>query len=270
MVILDLDGTTIPHLYDLGQYTAKVFKKLNEEGHKVVIATGRPFRSSYFVYYKMNLDTPLINYNGCLITNPKDPSFKQISFLMDRSEMLSIYNNCKDMYTLFFVESYDEIYSNYDQEDVHELMHLNPMSNLIIGDLNDILDKGCHGSLVLAKEGCGELMVNYVNSNYKGIAARLWSWSKYKEIVELYSTEVNKGTAIKKVMSDLGFKKDDVICCGDSVNDIEIFNESGFRVCPANADPRLKKYASVVLENDCKSEAIADYFNERFNLGVKR
>jgi len=270
MVILDLDGTTVPHLYDIGNYTVKVFKKLNEQGHKVVISTGRPFRSSFFAYHKMSLDTPIINYNGSLITNPINPNYENYSFTMDNKNILKIYNHVKDLCEVFFAEASDNIYSSVDLKEAYDLMHVNSLSTLYIGDLNEIFREGAHGCMALAKKDCGNKIIDYINSNFDNLKARLWSWGPYKEIVEIYSTERNKGTAIKKVMKDLGFKKDDVICCGDSINDLEIFNESGYRISPSNADPRLKEYADLILDGDCESEALADYFNERFNLEVER
>ena len=61
LIALDLDGTLLPDLYSLTDYSKKIFNKLNELGHDIVITTGRPLRSSKFVYDAFNLKTPLIN-----------------------------------------------------------------------------------------------------------------------------------------------------------------------------------------------------------------
>ena len=50
LITIDLDGTL---MYDLSSYDEETFaylRHLKSLGHKIVIATGRPLRSSYFVY----------------------------------------------------------------------------------------------------------------------------------------------------------------------------------------------------------------------------
>ena len=269
LIAIDLDGTLLPDLYTLTPYSIKVFNRLREEGHKLVITTGRPYRSSHFVYDAFNLDTPLINYNGCLITNPSKNNEVISSDVMNKNSVLDIYNNNKDRFTLFFCESFDKIYSNIDNDSVRLLMHHSKETELVVGDLNDILDTDIHGSLLLAKDGEGENIKNYIEKNCDNIGARIWSWGPYKNIVELFSTNKTKGEAIKEVRELLGFSKSDTIACGDSQNDFEFFSEAEIKVCLSNADPRIKEVADYVYPVDCAESGLAKFFNEFFNLNIK-
>ena len=64
LIVLDLDGTL---MMDFSTYDEETFEYLNmlrEQGHIIMLATGRPYRSSHFVYELLHLNTPLINYNG--------------------------------------------------------------------------------------------------------------------------------------------------------------------------------------------------------------
>ena len=90
LISVDLDGTIIPNVYDISPFTIKVFNKVRELGHKIVITTGRPFRSSYFVYEAMNLDTPIINYNGQLITNPSDKTYNVKTTKLKREDIIEL------------------------------------------------------------------------------------------------------------------------------------------------------------------------------------
>ena len=269
LIAVDLDGTLLPDLYSLSPYSVKVFNRLREEGHKVVITTGRPYRSSHFVYDAFNLDTPIINYNGCLITNPRKNNEVISSDVMDKDTVLNIYNSNKDRFTLFFCESFDKIYSNMDNEYVRLLMHYSNDTELVVGDLNDILDTDIHGSLFLAKDGEGENIKNYIESNCKNIGARIWSWGPYQNIIELFATTKTKGEAIKEVRELLGFKKENTIACGDSQNDFEFFSEAGIKVCLANADPRIKEIADYIYPVDCGDSGLAKFFNEFFKLNIE-
>ncbi len=268
LISVDLDGTIIPKLYDVSPYTIKVFNEVRKLGNKIIITTGRPFRSSFFVYYKMHLETPLINYNGQLITNPRDKNYEPTSTKMKREDILKVYNHERDNFTLFFVEEYDKIFTNMNDESFYELMHHNLLSTIYEGDLNETLKDDAHGSLFLAKEGKGQEIVDYVNANFKDIGARLWAWGSYKEIVELHSTKISKADALRKVQKELGFDREHTMVFGDSINDLELFNEGKITVTPSNGDDRIKKVASIVLDEDCEHDGIAKFLAKFFNLDI--
>ena len=44
----------------------KPLKKISKKGHHVVIATGRPYRMAKDFYDQLELETPMINFNGSL------------------------------------------------------------------------------------------------------------------------------------------------------------------------------------------------------------
>ena len=110
LIAMDLDGTLLPDYSTIDDKLKKIIPLLMNKGHKFVIVTGRPFRSSIFVYDALGLDTPLVNYNGCLITHPKDQDFKIINEPMKKESMLEIFNHCKDKIDNIFFEVEDHIY----------------------------------------------------------------------------------------------------------------------------------------------------------------
>ena len=50
LIVLDLDGTLLSDWQTISETTKNYLKDLSKQGHKVVIATGRPFRSSERFY----------------------------------------------------------------------------------------------------------------------------------------------------------------------------------------------------------------------------
>lgn len=53
LIVLDLDGTVLKDDKTISHRTKKVILKAKEQGHKVMIATGRPFRSSEMYYREL-------------------------------------------------------------------------------------------------------------------------------------------------------------------------------------------------------------------------
>ena len=58
LIVLDLDGTLLTDNKTISSRTKKTLLKLKEDGHEVMIATGRPFRSSELYYRELGLTTP--------------------------------------------------------------------------------------------------------------------------------------------------------------------------------------------------------------------
>ena len=60
LIALDLDGTLLKDDKTISYKTKHVIQKAREAGHVVMIATGRPFRSSEMYYRELQLDTPIV------------------------------------------------------------------------------------------------------------------------------------------------------------------------------------------------------------------
>ncbi|MTM42486.1 HAD hydrolase family protein, partial [Turicibacter sanguinis] len=59
LIVTDLDGTALQSWESLDPKTKEALMKAKEEGHIVVIATGRPARASLHFYKELGLDTPI-------------------------------------------------------------------------------------------------------------------------------------------------------------------------------------------------------------------
>ena len=78
MIALDLDGTLLRSDNTISDYTVDVINRISKQGHKVVIATGRPYRMALEHYKRLQLDTPMISFNGSLTHLPEKKWSKEI------------------------------------------------------------------------------------------------------------------------------------------------------------------------------------------------
>jgi len=69
MIAIDLDNTLLTSEKNIDQETIDLIKKVDEAGKKVILATGRMFEAAINFLEELELDTPLITYNGALIKN---------------------------------------------------------------------------------------------------------------------------------------------------------------------------------------------------------
>ena len=75
LIALDLDGTLLTDNKIISTRTKHTIAKAKEQGHIVVISTGRPFRASYDYYKQLDLNTPIVNFNGAYVHHPLDSNW---------------------------------------------------------------------------------------------------------------------------------------------------------------------------------------------------
>ena len=79
---------------------------------------------------------------------------------------------------------------------------------------------------------------------------------------EVTSTNVNKWSAIKELISILNINEEEVIAIGDNVNDKEMVLNAGLGVVPKNGSPEMKNIANVVVSSNNENgvaKAIYEY-----------
>jgi len=68
---------------------------------------------------------------------------------------------------------------------------------------------------------------------------------------DINNRNTNKGQGIKKFLEIFNINKDEAICFGDYINDIDMFNECGHKVAMKNASEELKQKANyITLSNN--------------------
>ena len=139
LIVLDLDGTLLTDNKTISSRTKKTLLKLKEDGHEVMIATGRPFRSSELYYRELGLTTPIVNFNGAFVHHPLHTSWGVYHSPLDISVAKEIVEACDQFtYHNIIAEVRDEVYVHYHDE---KLMNMFNVGNPIMktGDLRNYL-----------------------------------------------------------------------------------------------------------------------------------
>ncbi|XFA98199.1 HAD family hydrolase [Candidatus Izemoplasma sp. B36] len=264
LIALDLDGTILYDFDSLSETLCEFMHKLQDLGHKIVIATGRPFRSSKFIYERFGLDTPIINYNGGLITHPNDKNFKCVNYTVDKEDIIDIFENNIDHIRNAFSEVFDSIYLYREEKEIEPLLHVEGSTDLIVGNLRDTLKSNTNGFIIIGKQGRGKIMKEYIDHKYKGkIKCRIWNISgEFDSILEIFTPESNKGQALEYVANYLGFDREQIIAIGDGHNDIEMIQYAKVGVCVRNAHPDLIKVADIVLDYTSSENAVYRFLSK--------
>jgi len=268
LIALDLDGTLLYDFDSLDESVCAFMKALQKEGHRIVIATGRPFRSSRFVYDRFGLDTPIINYNGGLITHPRDPSFPVVNYTLRKEVIIDIFDHNIEHIRNAFSEVRDTIYLYREEAAIEPLLHRTADSAVHIGPLHDILTQDPNGFIIIGKQGCGQAIERYVKDHYAGsVLARVWNLSgEYDSIVEVYTPESNKGKGLAYVAAWLGFPQNRILAIGDGHNDIEMLDYAGIGVAMKGSHPDLLMVADRILPYVPTENGVVRFLSELFGI----
>jgi len=264
LIALDLDGTILYDFDSLSETLCDFMKEVQKQGHKIVIATGRPYRSSKFVYDRFDLDTPIINYNGGLITHPKNPDFNRVNYTVDKNIIIDICDNNHDHIRNAFCEVRDAIYVEWEEKEIEPLLHVKGATKILYGEFKDILDKDPNGAIIIGKQGRGKLIKEYIDKTYSNsVLSRIWDLSgEYDSIIEVFTPESNKGKALAYVADYLGIDQSHTIAIGDGHNDIEMLEYASLGVAVRNAHPELIKVADLILDYTSKDGAVYRFLSD--------
>jgi len=268
LIAIDLDGTLLYDFDTISDELTEFMKRVRALGHRIVIATGRPYRSSRFAYERFGLDTPIINYNGGLITHPFDPDFAIVNHTARKEAIIDIFESNIEHIRNAFCEVKDAIYLFREEKEIEPLLHVKGSSLLEVGHLKDTLKNDPNGAIIIGKQGHGRFIADYVAGKYQGeILSRIWDLKgEYDSIVEIYTKDSNKGKGVRYVAEKLGFDRRDVIAIGDGHNDIEMLQYAELGVAVKNSHPDLLKVADIVLPNTAKENAVQIFLSHFLDL----
>lgn len=255
LIALDMDGTLLNKDHIISLETLNYLKKLNKDGHKIIISSGRPIRNIISFYNELELTTPIICYNGAYIYPGKEINFPEYCFSFPQAKIKSIIQDIGyDHLDNVILETNKDIYLLKDDETLDVFFTKNNM-NIHLGPIEKNLNEDTMTMLIKVKDEKDNHFVQEAVDKHPNIKLRFWS-GKWLDISEIYFSFINKGKALQKVCEYFKIEPDHVISFGDASNDIEIIKYAKYGFAMKNAEDDLKKHAKYITEFDNNENGI--------------
>lgn len=273
LIALDLDGTLLTDEQHISPYTKQVLLESIAAGHIVVIATGRPHRSSIQYYHKLGLTTPMVNFNGALIHHPLNQKWDVLHSPMENRTALSIVDACYELeVNNILAEVEDNVY--LDRHDDHFIklfkttQHDSKMkSPFTIGNIKNKLKEDPTSLLIHPREEHIEDLTNHLNDQHAELVEHR-IWGAPLNVFEVIKKGMNKAVGLRNIARYYNIPKERIIAFGDEDNDLEMIDYAGVGVAMGNAISELKSIAKhVTLSNE--EDGIGDFLNKYLNIKVK-
>lgn len=201
-----------------------------------------------------------MNGNVVSLNNKTD-----IYYPLDYKEVKYIYDNSKRFKDISFSVYEDEtntLYCDYINDTVNDVVRINNY-NLEVKDMDSWLTNksflkcmyiGTNDKLLEIYDDVKRLETD--NIRFPKTSPRMY---------EINSKKVSKAFGIKKICEKLNINMANVMCIGDSENDIEMLNEAGIGVCVKNAYKSIKQVADIITYKDNNHGGVAYFLNDFFN-----
>ena len=238
MIIFDIDGTLVDNKdHTIHQSTIDTLKKLKENGHELVIATGRHFP----LLFNIEILKPLINHyiliNGQQIRCNGKIIYNDIFSLDDLKRLLKGFDEAHIPYGCV---SSDGVYVNERNESVDYAYSLFGLEMPEIDKQyylkEDIYQIWCFGN----NDEVNEFKKDYPEFDFI-------SWGKYGFDVLPHGR--TKAKSLKILADYLGIDMIDTIAIGDGLNDVEMIKEAGYGIAMGNSSDVLKASADYVTDD---------------------
>lgn len=252
-IIIDIDGTLLDLNGLISDYTKKVISAIVARGIKVILATGRNIDSAINISKLCGASEIVIANNGANIYDYSKNKFifcKQINM----KRISNIWNNCIKYNIDTIYNSFDLRYRKYISLD----KRLNEKNDVIINSVDKIL-KDIYQVVLLSTNGndlkkCinGFLDDNIVISNYSKGSNNIYH-------VDINSNGISKGLAIIKLYNVLKITKDNIICFGDSMNDLEMFNYCGMCIAMKKGSIEVQNISNYITQFTNDEDGVARF-----------
>lgn len=265
MLVLDIDGTLTNSKKEITPRTLQRIREIQEQGHIVVVASGRPTPGLRKVAEQLELAKYggyLLSYNGARIAN------MQTGEVVCQLELPHEY--IPQLYD--FAVKNDIGLVTYEQDWIvtgrphDEFMQLEAWINQIpIRDVDDFVgyvDFPVIKCLFTAPHDRAPALERELAARFVG---KISVYRSEPHFIEAMPLHVDKAAALQMLLDHVKMDVANVIACGDGYNDVSMIRFAGLGVAMANAQAAVKAQADyITLSND--EDGVAHVI-EKFILG---
>jgi Cof subfamily protein (haloacid dehalogenase superfamily) len=235
----DLDRTLLSESLVLGDRTVAAVAAARRAGIRVVVVTGRMFRSVRPYVQAAGIDDPVVCYQGAVVAEPGSGRFLRhvpIPLELARETIAAVEGegfglNCYVGDELYVAELTPaaERYAEFQSLDIH-----------VVGDLLEWLEAPPTKLVAVDDPERLEGLEARMKERFHG---RLFISKSLPYFLEFASPEVTKGSGLAFLAEHLGFAQKRTVAFGDGENDVELLEWAAYGVAVEDAHPRLAAVA---------------------------
>lgn len=248
LVAIDLDDTLLADDLSISAQTIEAIQAAVTKGVVVTLATGRMYKSAVKYAKQINLNVPIITYQGAYIKNVLDGE-ELYKRLVPYDYAIDILKRLKEVFNAIQVYIDDELYVQKDNLYIKDYSRLTQVNYHVVDDLLETIDCRNLPFKIIAIDDPDKIlkMLKVFRELYKD---KLNVNTSKPNFLEFSNIEASKGQAIKFLANKKNISMEEVIAIGDSYNDLDMIEMAGLGVAMENSHPRIKEAADYVTRTN--------------------
>lgn len=231
--------------------TLAALRRAREAGVRVIVVTGRMYRSIAPYLKEAGLEDPVVCYQGAVVAEADGTFLRHVPIPLDVAREAIDAVTAEGVHLNAYVD--DDLYVAEVTPEARAYADFQHIPLHPVGDLRTWLSQP-PTKLVAVDE---RTRIDELEQRLKPrFAGRLYVSKSLPEFLEFASPDVNKASGLAFLADRLGFSREGTVALGDGENDVELVQWAGFGVAVANAHERVLAAADLVCPSD-EDEGVA-------------
>lgn len=247
LLAIDIDDTLITDEFIVTEPTKAALAAAIDAGVIVTLATGRMYASAEAIAKQLELDVPLITYQGALVKHLVEGTVLYERNVPEQAAKFVIdYANEHDLLIQAYVD--DQLYVSKDNEHARNYSKLSKVPYIHDPQLSTVATKPSAKLLFIDDpDKLDRLAVTFKHH----LGDEVHMTKSKPNYFEVTHREATKGHAIKHLAAQFGIDRSQIIAIGDSWNDLDMIEFAGLGVAMKNGVDDLKQIADyITLSNN--------------------
>lgn len=259
LICIDMDGTLLVDTQKVSEENKNAIKEAINKGVHVAITTGRLYGCAKLYSDSIGLKTPIIASNGAFIGDINGDTIFENPLsennIRDFLKITSKYDLFSYLTTNSSIISFKEVPEDHMYKVLNKTLKkddqivFHTLDN--IDSVYDFHDENILKGVSIEKIDFCKL--NKAKEELKSCSSDLEIVSSWNNNFEVMKKGSSKGDAVKQLSKFLNIDKKDIMCIGDSENDLSMIEYAGIGVAMGNASEDVKSKAKYVTDTNVNS-----------------
>lgn len=255
-IAFDLDDTLLRSDLTVSDYTVDVLRRAADRGIIILPASGRTRDSMFPTVQRIGCADAFISCNGADVWTPDRELIMQELLPVALAHEVARYAADRGVYCQTYSPS--RFYFSVDNEYAVSYASSSSLEGEFVGDLTAFIQSPVTKLLMMDTPEKIAALYEEAKTIFAGRASMTCSKPYFLECNPLKAT---KGNALKWCADHFGFRMDELLTFGDSLNDVSMLAAAGIGVAMGNAREDVKAMGfPVCLTND--EDGVARYIEE--------
>ncbi len=238
LVAVDLDGTLLDDDLDISNRTKEAIRGLVKRGIVVALVSGRMLRAIELVRDKLEVDIPIVAYNGGKVFIPGKQEIFCRKIPVAEAVKIIKYGEERDLYVKVYID--DVLYIKEPDSESLAFCKSRNLEYRVVGKLSENI-----------KDDVNMIVIYYKEDNSGVIDEKLKDINVHVTIsapcsIDVVPKGISKDKGLMMLAEHLNIDRKNILAIGNAMNDLEMLRHAGVGIAMKNSEePLLDRWDNV-------------------------